>query len=281
LGITSAQAIHFLFFRTNVVCEIGAFMARKSAFLTSTALTTSMAFVSGAAVAADLRMPVKAAPPVAPPFSWTGCYIGANAGVAWANIDQAINVPGVIAIDSSGRDSGFIGGGQAGCNWQYSSNWVFGVEGDTNFLDLKRNRNFAFAVRSEDVTGSQATKLRWLTTVRGRLGYAWDRSLAYVTGGLAAGNVKSSVSALWIQGPGVYSGAASDTRWGWTIGAGYEYAFTGAISAKLEYLHFDLSNVSYPVPLVSGPTFLPATWFANAKVSGDLFRVGINVRLNP
>ena len=240
-------------------------MESKSVLLTSTALTTSMAFISGAAMAAD--MPVKA-PVVAQPFSWSGCYVGGNVGGAWADIDQSVSFPGVIVIPSSGRSSSVIAGAQAGCNWQFTPSWVFGVEGDFNWLNLKRSHEFSTAVSGEDTVGSQTTKLRWLTTVRGRLGYAWDRSMLYVTGGLAGGDVKSSLS---VARGGVFAGSTSDTRWGWTLGAGYEYAFTRTISGKLEYLHFDLGNVT----VASSP------WDANAKVSGDLVRVGINVKLTP
>jgi outer membrane immunogenic protein len=257
-------------------------MASKAALLTSSALTTSMAFISGAAVAAD--MPVKA-PPIAAPFSWSGCYIGGNVGGAWGDIDQTVSVPDRFVIPSSGRSSSAIAGGQLGCNWQYTPNWVFGIEGDINWLHLKRSHDFALrnpTNNSEDVTGSQTTKLRWLTTARARLGYAWDRSLLYVTGGLAGGDVKSSVSMEITNiggGSSVFSGSTSDVRWGWAVGAGYEYAFTRTISGKLEYLHFDLGNVNYPVARVSGQSTLPTA--ANAKVTGDLVRVGINIKLNP
>jgi len=253
-------------------------MENKTTLLTSTALTTSMALISGAAMAADMRMPMKA-PPVAPPFSWSGCYTGGNVGGVWGDIDQSVNVPGVIVIQSSGRSSSVMAGGQAGCNWQFTPSWVFGVEADINWLNLKRSHEFVFAA-GEDTAGSQTAKLRWLTTVRARLGYGWDRSLFYVTGGLAGGDVKSSLSAVGGAAT-VYSGSTSDTRWGWTVGAGYEYAFTRAISGKLEYLHFDLGSISYPVNVASGPALLPTPWTANAKVSGDLVRVGINVKLTP
>jgi outer membrane immunogenic protein len=249
-------------------------MESKSALLTSTALTTSMALISGAALAAD--MPVKA-PIFAPSFSWSGCYIGGNVGKAgvWGDIDQSVTSPDFRRpIQSSGVGSSVVAGGQVGCNWQYTPNWVFGIEGDINWLNSKRSHN----INSEDLTGSQTTKLRWLTTVRARLGYAWGNSLLYLTGGLAGGDVKSSVSLVHRDG-GVFSGSISDVRWGWTVGAGYEYAFTRTISGKLEYLHFDLGNVSYPVLLASGSSSL--TLAGNAKVTGDLVRVGINIKLTP
>jgi outer membrane immunogenic protein len=72
-------------------------------------------------------MPVKA-PAVVPPFSWNGCYAGANAGGVSGHVHEDITVPGLAVIDTSGTRSGFIGGGQIGCNWQYDPHWVFGVE---------------------------------------------------------------------------------------------------------------------------------------------------------
>src|SRR5262249_5566692 len=119
-------------------CIRGGIMERKSALLASSALTTSIAFISGSALAAD--MPVKApvkAPVVAAPFSWSGCYIGGNVGGAWAHVDQPVVENQVD--QSSGRSSSVIAGGQAGCNWQFTPSWVFGVEGDFNWLDLKRS----------------------------------------------------------------------------------------------------------------------------------------------
>jgi outer membrane immunogenic protein len=255
----------------------GGIMHSKSALLTSTALTTSIAFISGAAVAAD--MPVKA-PLIAPQFSWSGCYIGGNVGGAWADINQSVSDPeDALFFPLSGRSSSVIAGAQAGCNWQVTPNWVFGAEGDFSWLDLKRRHEHT-TTGGEDITGSQTTKLRWLTTVRARLGYAWDRNLLYVTGGLAGGSIKSSASVTQVDvdGPNafntLFSGATSHTRWGWTVGAGYEYAFTRTISGKLEYLHFDLGSIS----MASRPEDFP--FAANAKVSGDLVRVGINVKLS-
>ncbi len=248
---------------------------RKLGLLTSTALTTSL--ISGAGMAADMRMPVKS-PVIAPPISWSGCYIGGNAGGVSARIEHGFSLPGAN-VQSTGRDTGFIGGGQIGCNWQYSPGWVFGVEGDVNYAGVKRSSNFAFAVLGEDVAGSQTTKLRWLTTIRGRLGPTWDRSFLYLTGGAAIGGVKSSVAAIDENGA-TYLGSASATRFGWTVGAGYEYAFSRTISGKLEYLHFDLGRVNYQVNRVSGVNAVAASWNARAKVGGDIIRAGINFRWN-
>jgi opacity protein-like surface antigen len=127
-------------------------MQRK--LLASTALTAAAALVPGAALAADL--PLKARPPVAvTAFSWSGCYAGLNAGGVSANLDHDLTVPTFTTFSSDGRDTGFIGGGQVGCNWQYAPNWVFGLEGDINYAHAARSSSFAFNFSSEDTVGSQ------------------------------------------------------------------------------------------------------------------------------
>jgi outer membrane immunogenic protein len=261
--------------------------------LASTALTASTAVMAGAAWAADL--PVKAPPPpIKAPFSWNGCYVGLNAGWASSQFQHDRDIPGVsiflvtreLNFDSSGRDSSFTGGGQIGCNWQFDPKWVLGLEGDINYLNGNRNENFSFpfAGHGEDtVVGAQQTSLRWLGTFRGRFGYTWDRWFLYATGGLAVGDVKSSVSATALSRTGIslsqYAGSYSADRVGWTVGAGFEYAFAERLSAKIEYLHFDLGNAGYSV--VGTNQFLFPLWNVSAKVSGDIVRVGLNYRFVP
>jgi len=255
-------------------------MNRKFRLLATTALTTSTALMSGAAVAADARMPVKARPAAPPPFSWTRCYVGGNVGGAWANIDQSVQIPGRGVFSSSGTGSGVTGGVQAGCDWQYTSNWVLGLEGDVNFLNLSRRHDFGFTVTGEDTAGSQVTKLRWMTTVRAVLGIAMGPSLLYGTGGVAIGDVDSSVSAISsFNGTATLAGSRSETLVGYIAGGGWEYPFAPGLSAKIEGLFFDLGRVDYPVVTVSGATNPPSTWSADAKVTGVIVRAGINLTL--
>lgn len=239
--------------------------------------------MAGAAWAADL--PMKAPPPpMKAPFSWTGCYAGVNAGGASTKIDHDVAVSSAVTFDSSGRDSSFTGGGGLGCNYQFDPNWVVGLEGDINYLHASRNQNLAFRFVSEDTIATQESSLRWLATFRGRFGYAWDRWFFYGTGGLAIGDVKSSVSARSTNSgnPPVLAGSYSSTRTGWTAGVGVEHAFAERFSVKLEYLHFDLGTANYLVNQISGgATNLPSTWLASAKVSGDIIRVGLNYRFVP
>ena len=179
-------------------------MGRRLNLLASTALTASAALASGAAQAADLRMPVKAVP-MAPPFSWTGCYAGLNAGGISTRLDHSVEVPNIaplpVTFGASDRDVGFIGGVQAGCNYQFNPNWAIGLEGDINYADTNHDGPFRFTRGSEDLVGSASTRLRWLSTVRGRLGTTWGSTFLYVTGGLAIGKVEASVSATNRIGP--------------------------------------------------------------------------------
>jgi outer membrane immunogenic protein len=229
-------------------------------------------------------MPVKAPPrPITPPFSWNGCYVGLNAGGAWVNIDQRVDVPGITAAESSGTTGAFIGGGQIGCKWQGNPNWVFGLEGDIDYSSAKRTSDFSFT-SGEDVVVQQRTKLLAISTIRALVAYAWERSLFFATGGLAIGDIDSCVSATARNPSGVVTGQFSgcDPSWrtGWTVGAGIEHAFTDRISAKLEYLYFDVGHVGYNVNSTTGapPSGLPAAWSALAGTSGNLIRVGVNYK---
>ena len=254
----------------------------RSKLLATSALTSSTALAAGAALAAD--MPLKA-PPMAPLFSWTGCYLGLNAGGASVKLGQQIAIPGVISIDNGGRESSFIGGGQVGCNWQFDPQWVVGIEGAVDYLNASRTGAFRFRFAGEDTTGAQTAKMRWLTTVVARLGYAWGRTLVYGMGGVAIGDADSALTAVRRNGAAIaraqFAGSFSETRVGLAAGVGIEHAFTNNVSAKLEYLHFDLGGPDYTVNRVVGPsTQLPLVWNASTRWNGDLIRAGVNFRWN-
>jgi outer membrane immunogenic protein len=254
---------------------------RTNNLLASTALTTSAMLASGAALAQSGTV-----------HSWNGWYGGLNLGGSWADLSHSVVVPGVLASSGSSRDGGVIFGFQVGYNWHVAPQWVVGFEGDLSYLSGQRTDGFGATVvaggGSEDIVGTQHTKLRWLSTIRGRLGFAWDRSLFYATGGLAIGHVNSSVSAIGRESDGgpdstAFTGTYASTRAGWTVGGGWQYAITNTLSAKVEYLHFDLGDVSYNVNgrIISGGNGLPLTWPATASFSGDIVRIGVNLKLPP
>jgi len=215
------------------------------------------------AMAADMSYPVKAqVVAVVPAFTWTGLYLGASVGYGWGEVGKSgdwanyLNYyyTGYDAVASTGalKPEGWFGGAQVGYNFQFDNNVVLGVEADVFFADKKDDSAY-YAFDAGVGTGLQSygavdAKLEAFGTVRARVGYAMDRLLPYLTGGLAWGQVK--VSEQWqdynngaLVGTGSYS--TSDTQWGWTVGAGAEYAFADNWTVKAEYLYSDLGSVDY------------------------------------
>ncbi len=272
----------------------------KKLFLAGVAF---IAFNAGnSAPAAD--MPVKARVPAPVLYSWTGCYIGANAGGAWQKADNALTVtngtPAYFAVfvlpevsrngTGSLESNGFIGGVQVGCNYQ-SGRVVWGVETDFNWMDQGDQLGGRF-VYSNDPTSPYFLDVsddkKWLWTVRGRLGYtATDRVLLYVTGGFAA--LRMDFTQTFNEPPFTTppNGAPqiasfSKTKGGWTIGAGLEAGLWDNWTIKAEYLYaeFDGENVSSVLTGGLAPVPRFAT-FSNSL--GDIHlhvaRVGLNYRL--
>ena len=244
----------------------------KSLLLASSALVAATV----AASAADL--PRRAAPPPVfqpvPVFTWTGFYAGINAGYGFNTRDNnsptVIGVPasagvfassapaltsGVIAFSNRNNNEGFVGGGQIGYNYQFTpgSGVVIGVEADAQYVDFGRDRNrFAVAPGSSAfLAGTQIfnpnglSGLDFFGTVRGRLGYAFDRTLVYGTGGFAYGSGGGSDF-------GLPNGSSDDFRTGWTAGGGIEYALptdsflnffkSSAVTLKVEGLYVNLDR---------------------------------------
>jgi outer membrane immunogenic protein len=207
--------------------------------------------VASSALAADMtprypQQPYVKAPLYNPVFSWTGFYLGLNGGGGWGH--SSWDRTG--EIDLSG---GFIGG-TAGFNWQ-TGQMVLGIEGDVDWSGMS-GTSAAFC------SAGCTTKTDWLGTVRGRVGYSFDRFLPYFTGGLAAGDIQAST-------PG-FAGA-TQTNLGWTLGAGMEVAIVGNWSAKAEYLHVDLG--SFNCGTACGG-FTPD----NVSLKEDLVRGGVNYK---
>lgn len=195
---------------------------------------SALALLAGSASAADLstRYPVKAAVIPAPMFSWTGFYIGANVGYGWGSNSFNYNAGPISYGYDVGSSDGFFGGLQAGYNFQFANNVVVGVEADLDFADMSSDNLLVGGPLSGFGTSSKVDNFG---AIRGRLGYAVDRFLPYFTGGAAWAN--TSFTGPW----GVSN---DDTRWGWTIGGGAEYALTNNWTIKAEYLYLDLGDKS-------------------------------------
>jgi outer membrane immunogenic protein len=254
---------------------------------------------TGTSLAADMAVKARPMPVPVPVYSWSGCYIGVNGGGIWSDSNRHVQPTGQYLVDPNFATrpdllayvtqdyrvdrSGGTAGGQIGCNYQ-SGSWVFGLEGDAEWTGINDSftatypqtpffNGFSFLPRTLTVTH----QLDGLATVRGRLGYAFDRLLVYGTGGLAIGRVRSSFFQNFFTAGITDVGSASETRVGWTVGAGLEYAFSGNWSAKAEYLYVDLGSFSYNSPASDDPRYL---WTTTVKTREHIGRVGINYHFN-
>jgi outer membrane immunogenic protein len=195
-------------------------------FLLATAGLLSLGAVTAQAADMPARMPAKAPAYVAPAlYNWTGPYVGLSGGGSFG----------------SGSDAAIVGG-TLGYNMQ-SGPWVFGLEGDMNWLSHT----------------SAAVRNNWLATVRGRVGYAMGATgniMPYITGGVAFGDISNSVAGV---------GMVSDSKAGWTLGGGLEAAISGPLTAKIEYLYVDLGE---------GPTLAGV----GSNYHTSIVRAGLNYR---
>jgi outer membrane immunogenic protein len=213
------------------------------------------AVVIQAAFAADVPpgrryMPPPRAPAYVPFFSWSGVYVGFNAGYGFGRSKWTNSTTGgsVASFDTSGA----VAGGTLGYNMQLDA-WVFGVEGDIAWTSIKGHTAVCL--------GNCETANNWLGTARGRVGYAFDRFMPYLTGGAAFGDVEASTA----------SGSFSRTNIGWTAGGGLEYAFFANWSAKLEYLYVDLGKATCN----GGCTAIPNT---DVTFTTNIVRAGVNYK---
>jgi outer membrane immunogenic protein len=187
------------------------------------------ALVALPASAADISRPPPAykspPPPVVAYYNWSGCYFGGHAGGLFARKDWSI-----AGTDLGGHDANsYLAGAQVGCNIQVGGGWVFGVQGDYAFTDAEGSNvdQFGFTNRS---------KIDALYSVTGRVGYAWDRFLGYVKGGGAWERDNYDFT------NGVLSATASETRSGYTVGVGAEYAVHPNVTWFVEYNYYDFGT---------------------------------------
>jgi outer membrane immunogenic protein len=195
------------------------------------------ALIAAPAMSADLavRPPYRPPPPPPPPpvFGWTGCYIGGNVGWGWGTKTASAQdlAPG---ISVSGDTSGWLGGGQLGCDLQLASSWVIGVEGRASAANIKGD----IGATVLGITGTGHAQSDWISSVTGRLGWAFGPVLLYAQGGGAwVGDKYSADIPIFPEHL-----EASETRSGWTVGGGIEWAFWPSWSARLEYDYYDFGT---------------------------------------
>jgi outer membrane immunogenic protein len=195
-------------------------------------------------------------PPLAPvPYSWSGLYIGLNAGYTSAKVTETASGGGGTA---SANLPGGIGGFQIGANDQFGA-IVLGFEADFDGT---------MATKSVSGTGITGTaQIPWIGTLRGRVGYAFDRVLLYVTAGGAANQFISTVNV-----PGIGTANTTFTHGAWTAGGGLEAAVTENLSARIEYLYLDTGSIN--VAQVGAPVVT-----VTGRLQDNLVRAGVNYRL--
>jgi outer membrane immunogenic protein len=221
----------------------------RNAPMRAATLLVGLLAACGLAKAADLS-----APPLAPvPYTWTGLYIGGNAGYAGTTVDQTVSGSGGTG---STDIPGFLVGGQVGGNYQIGA-IVLGAEADFDGTTITKSTTAGILVGTEQVP--------WVATFRGRFGVAFGRFLVYGTAGGAATEIRSVLNA------GVNGSANTTiTSGAWTAGGGLEVAISESLSARLEYLYLDTGTVNLAF---IGPVAV------TGRVQQNIVRAGLNYRL--
>ena len=260
-----------------------------------------------------------AAPAIVPLsyFSWTGPYVGVNVGGGWENARTdysyssiptlglndfedvfgptgTLNVPGQSAV-ASALTSGFLptslgkkaagfftAGGQMGINFQMAQ-IVFGLEGDFEWLSGVKTTTFVAPPNIALLTNTftQTVTQHWLGTLRARAGYAFYRALIFATGGVAFGRATSTTNVSMVHGPNIdlFSGSGGSHSTGFVVGGGIEYALTDYLTAKAEYLYYNLGTVNYQVaPVNSFAVGEGLSINARHRFDGNILRLGLNYK---
>ncbi len=226
----------------------------KAILLGAAALSVLTVSAFGADLGPEMQFK---APPAPRPFAWTGCYAGAQAGGGWGQKD-ATDTAGILSpitgfTSVNLTTSGYMLGGQIGCDYQFPSNWILGIEGAAAGGNI--GGSTTVAVPGDNATFKETTDL--LTSATARVGYAWDHWLLYAKGGAAwAGDRYSTFDVL-----ATYDFEGLETRFGWTAGAGIEWALSNDWSIRLEYDYYGFGS--------SGVTFID-------NVSGTVGPLNIN-----
>jgi outer membrane immunogenic protein len=263
----------------------------------SIGLFAAVSTVAFAQIASAADMPVKAAPLMPAPamYNWSGWYIGGNVGYGWSRDTGAgftsFTDPGGFGAASYFADGGnvlpgtkpkgVIGGAQIGYNWQISPIWVLGVVADIQASGMKDSQSAVTPPVVVTSTETNESKITWFGTARVKAGWAQNNWLFYGTGGLAYGGLKNATTfnCAGCSPPHLFAGSSSQTRAGWTVGAGVDYGLSRNWTVGAEYLYFDLGSISTTATLVTGT--VPATFTSNAKFAGSIARVTFNYKFGP
>jgi outer membrane immunogenic protein len=258
---------------------LGAPMIESHRFISAAVVSALL----GTSVASAADLPAGAytkAPPVDPaPMSWSGCYLGGNVGAGWDRVNAGevgfAGVPTPFLDYGSNTGSSLIGGGQIGCDYQFNSNWVVGLQGKAEFGDINSSNLVA---AFPGITA--AFKLKNTETLTARLGYTIAPTvLAYVKGGAAWSNVYAAATAVGVAGE-----TADFRMMGYTVGGGLEWMFAPgwSVFGEYNYMDFGTKNVNFP-----STGLLPGFGSAGALADTNAVRlkaqeavVGVNYKFN-
>lgn len=216
------------------------------------------------ALAADMaarpytKAPAYAATPI---YNWTGFYIGGHVGGAFGGSD------GFTGATNNNNDGRFLGGVQVGGDYQFSPNWVVGIEGQYSWLANNNNNSVVFPTIP---AATYTNNLRGLGSATGRLGYTWGPGLLYVKGGYAYADYRESLTVPAGAFPFTTNGSHHD---GYTVGAGLEYMFTQNWSGKVEYQYYDFGKTNFVTPAALAT-------FGSTRNDEHTVKAGINYRFN-
>ena len=251
---------------------------RKLLLAHAAALAVTMV---GPAVAAD--MPLAAVAPFAERFSWTSCYLGGHLGGGFARKD--ITDPVQLVQDSflgagsttstttaSPSPSGVVIGGQIGCDYQFASAWVVGIQGAASGSTMKGSTTVGLPLGNPDTALVKAST-DFLPSLTARVGYAFDNVLLYARGGVALAGNKYDVTGSFAGTPFGFEGL--DLRLGWTAGGGVEWAFSRHWSANIEYDYYQFGHggvlMSDPINTFAG--------IVDVRQTVQVVKVGLNFHI--
>jgi outer membrane immunogenic protein len=231
-------------------------------------LVAGAALIVGAGTAYSADLPVKTTEYIGgAPYNWTGCYIGAQVGYAIQRDQDSELAPGGGFTAHSPRNeatpNGVKAGGFLGCNWQIAGPWVVGAELDGDWADIDGGTNFF-----DPAGDNYRVRTRAQASLRGRVGYAIDRTLYYATGGGGAASIRHT----YIDLPAGVTTSFSDISGGITGGFGVEYAFLSNWTGRLEYRYADFGNFQYK----SAPAF--GGLLEHHRVNEHALRLGLALK---
>jgi outer membrane immunogenic protein len=238
---------------------------------------------AASATGADLPAAPNYKAPPAPYYNWNGFYVGVNVGGGWASnsLHQSPEFSGGPGQNVSLESSGVVGGGQLGFNWVAAPNWLLGIEADVSGANLKGTGTAS--TPGGILASSWTEKVDAFGTVRGRLGYVANNWLFYGTDGFTWSDATMDRTQLATLGGSPLAGffiSNSATRTGWTAGGGIEWGFARNWTARVEYLHLDLSDQTFSFSTTSGNGGIASRTIDEGRLKIDTVRVGVSYLFN-